>query len=289
MIQTLSIHPLPSLQFSIPQLPPLDEWLDSITKKYQCQGEYMKRFLYLAIIGSLYYSPIQANQVPIVIGPGNTLQFPNLGQNNQMPEVQETSYQAPEQNTNLEIRGMIRLPDASKKIPEFRILFAGKETLSNREGFFSVPVDDQDLEKYALVFCSTVNQTFDKKNTLKNIRIAPNTRYRYFSFKKNTWGNTWQQQEKRIDKRNRIIPNRSIIVLINPTYIDKIQPWNIDLPTNIVKLPTILLKESISTKKIARASAKSLLHSLDTTIFHEPIKEEVQQTPNPKVAISLTQ
>ena len=112
------------------------------------------------------YQTMQANQ-PLVIGPGNTLHFPHLGQNNQMPEVQASTYRTPAQNTNREIRGMLKLSDASKKLPEFRILFAGKETLSNREGFFSFPVDNDDLEKYALVICSAVNQTFDKKNTLK--------------------------------------------------------------------------------------------------------------------------
>ena len=114
----------------------------------------MKRFLCFVVIGLLHCSSMHANKPPFIIGPGNTVQFPHLGQNNQMPEVTEAPapYQTPEQNTKLEIRGMIKMPDASQKAPEFRILFAGKENISNREGFFSFPIDDQDLEKYALVF-----------------------------------------------------------------------------------------------------------------------------------------
>ena len=61
---------------------------------------------------------------------------------------------------------------------------------------------------------------------------------------------------------------------------------DVQLSDNIIKLPKITLTD---TKKLARASAKSLLYSLDLTSFHEPVKQEKQENKDPKLSVSLAQ
>jgi hypothetical protein len=249
---------------------------------------------------------------PMVIGPGSYSvgadgRFMPTGpvrqpvampqQNNQQPaqptennvQAQVASQPVPV-NTNLEVRGCIRRQMSTDLVPPMRILFDGKETVSNAEGFFSFPVDDRDVEKYSLVICKTIKQNFDKRNTLKNVSIIPSKDYRYFSFKRNALGMGWQQREKTLNKKNFVIPQRCIVALIDPKFIDRVEPWNLSLPHNIIKLPAIVIKNDLDKKVLSRAAAKSILYSLDSAVFHEPVKEIIKRpAQNNKVAISLMQ
>ncbi|MFA6527281.1 MAG: hypothetical protein WCT20_02555 [Candidatus Babeliales bacterium] len=189
-----------------------------------------------------------------------------------------------------ELRGCLRIDDFDDKIPEFRICFNGKEAMSNPEGFYSIPLGEDKQENFSLVICRSFKQHFDKANTIKHVSLVPEKGYKFYTLKKRGWGNAWVHEEAAINNKNFTIPNNSIVVLIPPKYVERIEPWNLKLSQNYIPLPTIILKKDFVGKQLERTSAKSLLYSLDKTAFHESIKElrKVDQS-NPKVCISLAQ
>lgn len=189
-------------------------------------------------------------------------------------------------NRGLEIRGAIKCASSIYDVPQLRILYDGKETISNREGFFSFPVDEKNIEKYSLILCDDVQQNFDKKNTLKHVSVIRQRPYRYFTFKKGPFGGSWQQKEKTLNKKNFVIPQHAVIVLVDPSNVESVQNWDIDLSNNILKLPVIVLKND----SLHKVSAHSLLKSLDKTVFCESVREESRcDKANPKAVISRVQ
>lgn len=192
---------------------------------------------------------------------------------------------------SLIIKGCFTFADESydDKIPQFRICFEGKETMSDKDGFFSIPVDEDRLEKYKLVITKTFQPDFDQHNTIKDLRLFADKNYKCYSFKKmGPFGGMWVQREKDLRKKNFIIPNNAIIILVDPKYIDHLDQWSINLASNFIKLPKIVLKKEVKHKSTDRAAAKSLLTALDAAVFHEEVREEIKQ-PSTKVKMALTQ
>ena len=189
----------------------------------------------------------------------------------------------------VEMRGCIKSEVVSAdKMPQFRVLFAGKETMTNTEGFFSMPLDEQ-INRYSLLICKNVKQNFVKTNTVRNVCMAPADDYRYYEFEKTPQSSSWRQQEKRLDLERPIAPEGCVIVLLDPAHVSRIEPWRIELAAQTVKLPAIVLKQEVSSSLLASASAQSLLCSLDEKPFHETVKEEVKQlAQNTNVMVALT-
>jgi hypothetical protein len=187
-----------------------------------------------------------------------------------------------------EIKGCFKLQGSLARVPEFRILFRGKETVSNSEGFFSIPLDEPvRLENFYLLVCENVQQHFDKKtNTLKDISMQSKRNYRCFNFSR--FGSMWSRSEVHRTPSLIDLQERCVVVLLDPKNLDGIEPWDINFPGTIIKLPKLVLKPGLTTQKLAQASARSLLNSLDETTFCEPIKEDVQKLPNnSKVKVTL--
>jgi hypothetical protein len=187
-----------------------------------------------------------------------------------------------------EVRGCIKIKDSYETVPSFRILFDGKKTINNREGFYSVLLDDKEEGKFFLLVCKAIKQVFDKSNTIKNLSIAKDATYRFFSFQKDFWTSRWEVQETRLD--DRAIPAHCLVVLLDPEYIDHVESWNAQLPAQVIKAPTIVLKNSVSRTELNQAAAQSLLSALEVTPFHEPVQERVKNAENNlKVSVALPQ
>lgn len=216
-------------------------------------------------------------------------QQPPLQQFNMVPQP-ESTHTPLMSSGNPETLGRIKIQGECDTVPSFRILFDGKTIMNNKEGIFSFPIEEKNIHKFSLVICKKIKQEFDKNNTLKGIDVIPDKNYRYFTFKKNPWGGEWFQHEKTLNKKNFQIPEHCAVALIDPKYVERIEEWNIQTSPNVLKLPLIVLKQTASKNTLNRLAAKSLLYSLETTVFHEPIKEEIKIAPqNPKVAMSLMQ
>lgn len=216
--------------------------------------------------------PIQTLQpaMPIAPTPQPVIQAPVVRP--QPPQMFVRSSTLPE------LRGAIKHPKSADPMPRFRVLFQGRETMSNPEGFFTFPTDAS-CSKYSILICTQVVQTFDKNNTVRFIRVPENQPYRYFVFQKNIWEERWEQQEKKLPAASRKIPKHSVVVFINPEFFDHFETWNIAMPSNITKLPFLVLKASATPATLQTASADSILKSLDATIFHQSIKQVVTAKP----------
>jgi hypothetical protein len=192
----------------------------------------------------------------------------------------------------LEMRGYIKT-DATQtdKVPKFEVLYAGKQTTTNDEGFFSVPLDER-INRYSLLICKNVKQNFVKTNTIRNVSMVPDSEYRYYEFERiGIADDLWRQTEKRLNIQNPVAPEGCVIVRIDPRYVARLEPWRVTLAANAVKVPTIVLKKEIDAKMLSAESAKSLLLSLDEKPFHESIKEEVKavaENDAKPVMVSLT-
>jgi hypothetical protein len=187
-----------------------------------------------------------------------------------------------------ELRGCIKIQGmGSSTVPRFRVLYDGKETISNSEGFYTLPLDDQDEKKYFLLICPSVNQNFERSNTVNGVHIAQNTPRRFFTFQKNGWGGYGDVQESTLE--DNAIPLHCVVLLLDPTYIEMVQNWESSLSNSVVKIPLIMIKNSIDRNKLEQASAASLLGSLELVTFHESIKESSKKVENPKVSLALAQ
>lgn len=188
---------------------------------------------------------------------------------------------------SFQIKGCIKTQGTSTgAVPQLRVLYEGKETISNPEGFFSFSAEE-DFNECALIMCKSIKQNFDKINTLKYESISK--RYRYFAYTRGCDG-IWQQQEKKLNQKSLILPKHAIVVLIDPTYVERVEPWHLNALNNVFKLPAIVLKEiNLKKKPLPREAAKSLIYSLDNTVFHEPVEEVVKITGQPKIISSCIQ
>ena len=204
-------------------------------------------------------------------------------------EFKSNVFSRPSNNQPTFVKGSIRIANWVDDIPEFRVFFEGQEALTDENGFFTFPVNENDLQKYRLIITRKIQHVVDKKNTFANLKVIPDKNYLGYSFKKlgHNQG-IWLQKEKNLTRKNFAIPKNSIIVLVDPKYVEKIEEWNVSLADNFVKLPRIVLKSKIEFNKLKRISAKSLL-CLEDSVFHERIgrKNDSPDVKNNKVKITL--
>lgn len=192
-------------------------------------------------------------------------------------------------SNRFELRGCIKVDNASAdRVPEYRIYYQGKEQRSNNEGFFSLPLDNGNIQKYSLVICKKIDQQFEKSNTVAFYGVIPDKDYRYFTFHPGNNAGQWLAQEKKLTKKNFVIPQHAIVALVDPKCVDRLEPWNLNLSENVIKLPAIVLKNQLNNKILSRSSAKSMLYSLDSRPFHQTSRLE-RKVPgnNPKVQLVL--
>lgn len=184
-------------------------------------------------------------------------------------------------------KGLIQAKSTIEDLPGFRIYFDGKVAVSDDNGFFSFSVDDLDLTKYRLVITRRLQHVFDKKNTINGFNVIPDKDYICYTFKRVGRYGSWIKKIKPLDHKNFALPKNSIVVLLSPKYVERIEEWNIELPKNVVKLPKIVLRKNITEKELERIAAKSLL-CLEDTVFHEKVGKLSDQKEKKNIKIKVT-
>ncbi|QQR48859.1 hypothetical protein IPF37_04840 [bacterium] len=187
------------------------------------------------------------------------------------------------------IMGCVRIAGQEDVVPQFRVYFDGMATVSNRDGFFSFPLDkEHQFNSYSLVLAKHLEQRFVNTNTLKSLGVRQDKAYRQFSFTRTgTQDGVWDWKETFLPQKDRALNRNTITVLVDPKFVDYLEPWDVRIEGNFVKLPRIVLKKK-KLERLPRAAAKSLLYSLDSTIFHEPVHETTKKMPKGKGLLSLT-
>jgi hypothetical protein len=201
-----------------------------------------------------------------------------------------------DETENFALKGYIQSPKTWNKIPEFRILYEGKQTFNNTEGFYSFPIKNKNFEQFYILISKHIKQNFDNINTVEHLSVNHKKPYKLFSFKKTIIKDeetkkqliSWKQEEESLEDKNFVIPKNCVVTQISPYYVERIENWNIKLDDNFIALPKIILKSGIQEKKLKRESAKSLLYSLDSRVFHESIRKSKQQIdPEKKLEVTL--
>ena len=114
-------------------------------------------------------------------------------------------------NTPLMIKGRIESYEL-EKIPPFKVYFEGIETVSNAEGFFTIPLDNKPKsDTYSLLICKNFKPKFDTINTIKHLTIKPK-KYKFYTFEKSTLQNV---QEKINSMNEKLKPLKLQQKLIN--------------------------------------------------------------------------
>ena len=181
-----------------------------------------------------------------------------------------------------ELRGQIKINGVSGAVPRFRLLCDGKQTISNSEGFYTFPLEEQDTTRYFLLICPSVKQDIEKSNTIRSMQVVKNAPYRFFEFGKHDLTQATLE--------NLAIPVHTIVLLLDPSLVEDVECSSMQVPGTVTTVPLILLKNSVDRKKIEQAATLSLLGSLELMPFHEPIKQSTKHNEtNPKVSLALAQ
>lgn len=186
-----------------------------------------------------------------------------------------------------QLRGCIRYADPLSSIPEYTVFFRGNRTKSNCEGFYSFPINEAAaMKKFSLVIVPHLCYHFESMNTISGMRTHPKKPYKHYVVTKNDDAQ-WSITEQPLEENGKKIPDDALVIRMHPSCIDHLEPWNIELPNSIVKLPAIVLKGETEDKKIKRASVKSLLYALDDGIIHKSYVEERQVQKDQKIAAKV--
>ncbi|MBM3886751.1 hypothetical protein FJ364_02365 [Candidatus Dependentiae bacterium] len=182
-----------------------------------------------------------------------------------------------------QIKGCLKIERDEEDVPPFRVYFEGMETTNNDEGFFSFPVDADQIDKYSIIICNKIQHTLGRHNTVESFGLIPDMNYKHFRFKHHPdGGGKWMQEEKDLRKRNLEIPHNAIVITINPSYFARLEEsWPGSFDGHVLKLPRIVFKEG-HRAKIKRKSDKSLLYGLDMSPFHTHVKHASREIGNGK-------
>lgn len=185
------------------------------------------------------------------------------------------------------LKGSIKVNENWKNAPEFKIFFAGQETINNKEGFYSFNLknNEDDLKKVSILICKELNPNFKGINTIKHLNINSDKPYKFFSFEqkeiiddetKKVTDKVWDKREKTIAEKNFIVPKNCILILINPKYVETVENWNVKIDDNFIKLPQIILNNNFKEKIVQNQAAKSILRSLDFSTVHKNISKKTK-------------
>jgi hypothetical protein len=181
-----------------------------------------------------------------------------------------------------------------ERLPSFHIYYQGEWVQSDKDGFFSFPLDDDEEQtEYGILLCKTFEPQYKGPNTIK--QLLCNAPKKFFILKKNVRNHQWQIEEQTELPNTNAIPKNCVIASIKPSLFERLEQWSFPSTAQFVMLPKILLKDDITeenikrSRSITRAAIKSELNALDTKIFHRK-KEILRDTPKEKetVTVSLT-
>jgi len=179
---------------------------------------------------------------------------------------------------NIFLKGSLVIAhDHNDNLPECSLYYEGKMIKSDTSGIFTIPIERM-TNKYSLLVCNKIEYRFDKNNTLKECIIVPNMNYLLYSYERLSSKEPWNLVRcKAKKKKNFVVPDHCIILLLNPTLIENIVLWKVKLQSNFIPLPQIILKSNCR-KKFERAANKAVVKSLSVAPFHEQVVTAEQKT-----------
>jgi hypothetical protein len=212
--------------------------------------------------------------------------------------------------------GKIQFPLSINIIPSIRVYYAGKKitTEIDEEGkrvLFSVPEQKNRTFFYLLV--TPEIQFVSKENTIEYLKLKSHLPHKFYALElisseevqpnkrakfsltsldnaafamATTTKHHWEIKELSLNILSGRIPDETIIICFDPSYVQKLEGGN------IVEFPKIVLKPDLinilgSEKKLHELSTKWFLAALNTDTIHEPFSSEIKLSGQNKTIIAM--
>lgn len=164
----------------------------------------------------------------------------------------------------------LKNPFDYKKSCGWRVYFNGTKVFQEEGTFQFKGPKDPEVFHIVVAQIKTPNS-----HVIKHLEVPEGVNYKHFYLQRKTDLNNpenykWALYETDGNK-GFTIPENSLIIFLDPSYINHLEKtvWKKD--TNIIPLPTITFTKDPNLEK---ASVKSILAALDTDPFHKKIKEQ---------------
>ncbi|MGE0206458.1 MAG: hypothetical protein AB7R69_01265 [Candidatus Babeliales bacterium] len=159
---------------------------------------------------------------------------------------------------------------------ELPILFKGKEysakvetTGDSHKAHFELYEEEKPETLYVLI---TDYLALPENTLVESLSTSPDHPYRFFKLTRTILDDgtsTWSIEEVISKQKSIKIPDNTIITFINPNVVEKIQPMPWHKESNILQLPIIKLKESITKAMLYDLADKMKLSLLDFKFLHK--------------------
>lgn len=184
--------------------------------------------------------------------------------------------------------GNIIFPSNIKTIPQVPLYQRGTKVQTEMDNpgkkiQFTLSEDKKQRDFYFLITQHV--QPKVKNNIVKYLKVHQNQAYKLFHLKR-SGAKLWKIQEEELSEK-RIIPDETLIIIFNPSYVDKVTEGN------NFELPKILIKKDIlalagSEEKLHDEANELLMACLDLNILHIKPTSEIKSDYKKKLVIAMS-
>ena len=183
---------------------------------------------------------------------------------------------------NTILLGSIQFNQSVDREIELPVLYKGKEYNAkvekngdSRKAHFELYEEEKPQELYVLI---TEYLSLPENPNVEHLCTSEHHNYRLFKLTcikventndSNEMFDTWRVEEVSSSKKIVAIPDNTIIVFMDPKAIEKIQPISWSTESNIMRIPMIKLKESLTKNALYDMADKMKLTLLDSKFLHK--------------------
>jgi len=190
------------------------------------------------------------------------------------------------------LKGLIEAPASIARVPEFAIHFAGKQEFNNEDGFFTFTLDE--IADFSLLITESFSPNFEQNTeqhakrhhgTIAQFMIDKETPHRYFERAEVGEDILWQERPLATPQLS--IPDKTIIIIMDPSIVERVESWHLESSKNCLQGPKIVLKNT-AIKEIGMASLKSLAHAPEVGRYFEmnTIRHKWEEKSGTKISIN---
>ena len=185
-----------------------------------------------------------------------------------------------------QLKGLIEVPSTLESTPEFAILFDGQQVYCSEDGFFSFPVEST-LSSLSILVCEDISIQFSQKDdaqssqTINGLMVDDATPYYFARLTGRTDGSVFW---KKYALNEGMVPSDCIVILANPSMVEKTQRLDLDASLGLVSGPKI--RFSGNNEAVKLSSVRSLAKCTDLVRYFKNSKQKAEWTGSTKMTIN---
>jgi hypothetical protein len=174
----------------------------------------------------------------------------------------------------------VQFPVSLKKVPTVCGYYKGYNLEFNTD--FCIIQEAHPCDKFMIAITEQVQRKFDNKN-LQYLERLPSTKCRLFYLTR-TYDATapWTIEEEREKNIPSKLPGSTIVLFLDPEHVDTLSCDQDNFKTTsimkdpVVTLPYVIIKPSVSSSALEKASIATLLASVDSRNIHPTTPKEIK-------------